>query len=90
MATDSSVTVVQASPTGGVADKQWQLGTITAGTKAAQDDTLTVLNAEEVAWGVFTNDTDGSKELITISGTTITLTSSTATSGDVSGFIVYK
>ena len=90
MVTDTSVTVESTLPTGGISDKQWKLGTITDGTKSIQNDTLTVLNASEVAWGVFTNDTDGSEETVTISSTTITLTSTTATSGNVSGLIIYK
>ncbi len=72
---------------GGNADgiKLW---VIDSAAKAAQNDKLEITNASTVITALLVTDTAGAAETHTISGNTITLTS--ATTGTVSGIIVYK
>lgn len=57
-------------------------------TKAAQNDTVTLVSANSVEYAFVTNDSDGAFDPVTISGNVITLTS--ADTGTVSGVVVYK
>lgn len=64
------------------------IGYINSATKAAQNDTVTVVNAASVEWVVPTIDATGAHEAYTISGNIITCTS--ATTGAVSGLVAYR
>ena len=83
-----NATVSEVSPLGGSANSGARLGFLDSATKAAQSDTVTVTNAGTVIWAGLTVDADGSEESITVSGNVITLTD--ATTGAVSGLVLYK
>lgn len=65
-----------------------KIGFLDSATKAAQNDTVTITNASSVLWCILTIDADGSEEAVTISGNTITLKD--ATTGAVSGLVIYR
>ena len=78
----------QLSPIGGIPNSGIRIGFLDSATKAAQNDTVTITNATTVEWAILTIDADGSEEAVTISGNVITLTD--ATTGAVSGIVLYK
>ena len=65
-----------------------KIGFINSATKAAQNDTITVVNASEVVWAGLTIDADGSDEQAVPTTNVIAL--GDATTGAVSGMIIYK
>lgn len=83
-----NATVEEVSPQAGANMSGYLLGFLESATKAAQNDTVTVTNAEEVKWATLTIDADGSEEAVTISDNVITLTG--ATTGAVSGLVYYR
>lgn len=83
-----NVSVDQLLPQSG-SDSQGRKMTILSGeTKAAQNDTITLSGASSVDYAILSIDATGASETHTISGNVVTLTS--ATTGTVSGIIVYK
>lgn len=76
------------APSGLTGNKGYKFGLIESATKAAQNDTVTISNADTVVWAGLTIDADGSEEAVTISSNVITLKD--ATTGAVSGLVVYK
>lgn len=77
--TNTNLVAVELFPVGGTPLNGWKLGFIKSGAKAAQNDTWTVTNAKEILSIYCTLDATGGTETATLSGTTITLTSGTAT-----------
>ena len=86
--TNVNATVTPVSPLGGATNAGFKLGFLDSAAKAAQNDTVTVTNAVEVAWATLTIDADGTEEAVTLSTNVITCTDSTT--GDVSGLVWYK
>lgn len=86
--TDVNVTVRQLVPQGGADSNGYRIGFIDSGTKAAQNDVLVVTNASAVIFAGLSIDATGASETNTLSTNEITLTS--ATTGAVSGIIVYR
>lgn len=86
--TNVNTTVTQLSPIGGVANDGTRIGFLDSAAKATQNDTVTITNANTVLYAILTIDADGTEESVTISGNIITLTD--ATTGAVSGLVVYK
>lgn len=83
-----NTSVEQVLPQAGADNKGFKLGFIDSATKAAQNDTITVTNTNEVKYALLTIDADGTEEAVTISGKVITLKDTTT--GAVSGFILYR
>ena len=65
-----------------------KIGFLNSATKASQNDTVTITNASEVLFAGVSIDATGASETNTISGNVVTLTS--ATTGAVSGLIIYR
>lgn len=65
-----------------------KMGFLESANKSAQNDTVTITNADEVVWAKLTIDADGSEETVTLDGNVITLKDSTT--GAVSGILIYK
>jgi hypothetical protein len=86
--TSVKANVKQLIPLGGGDMAGKKFGYIDAATKAAQNDTLYVKNAQAVYWACLL-DASGNYETNTVSGQTITLTSS-VTSTTVSGIVIYR
>jgi len=86
--TDVSAAVEELFPVGGTTNAGRKIGYLNSAAKAAQNDTVIVTNANAVEYAWLTIDADGSIEAVTISGSTITLTD--ATTGNVSGIVIYK
>lgn len=70
-------------------DEGIKLWVIDSASKAAQGDTITIVNATTVISALLTIDSTGVLEPVTISGNVITLLSATG-STHVSGVIAYK
>lgn len=83
-----NATVTELNPIGGATNAGLKIGYLANAVKAAQNDTVTITNAAEVAWAILTIDLDGSEEAVTISTNVITCTD--ATTGNVSGFVLYR
>ena len=81
-------TSLQVAPLGGATAAGLRVGFINSATKAAQNDTVTVPNAAVIEWAILTIDATGATEPYTIAANVITLTS--ATTGAVSGIILYR
>lgn len=80
--------VVPIAPIVGANKEGYILGWLNSATKAAQNDTVTITNADDVDEASVLNiDATGAAETKTISGAVITCTSATA--GAVSGLVVY-
>ena len=86
--TDVKKAVEQLLPQAGADNAGGRIGFLDSATKAAQNDTVTITNASYVTHVALTIDASGVAEPTTISGNTITLTS--ATTGAVSGIVIYK
>ena len=86
--TNVNVTAGRLAELGGSSNSGVKIGFVDSGAKAAQNDTWTVMNANEVLQAIVTTDADGVADPVTISGNVITLTSATATAA--SGFIIFK
>ena len=86
--TNTNVVATELGPLGGATNSKLMLGFIDSGTKAAQNDTLTVTNASNVYLAIATTDADGVADPCTLSTNVITLTSATATAGSL--LIVYR
>ena len=65
-----------------------KIGFLDSATKAAQNDTVTITNANNVKYAILTIDADGSEEAVTISSNVITLKD--ASTGAVSGIVIYN
>lgn len=78
----------QLLPQAGATMAGLRVGFINSATKAAQNDTVTVPNVSVIEWAMLTIDATGAAETYTVSANVITLTS--ATTGAVSGIIVYR
>ena len=83
-----NATATEIAPVGGATNAGYKLGFLDSATKATQNDTVTIQNAKEVAWAGLTIDADGSEEAVTLSTNVITLTD--ATTGAVSGLVVFR
>jgi hypothetical protein len=86
--TNVNSSVTQLMPVGGITNKGFKFGFLDSATKAAQHDTVTIKNAKEVIFALLTIDADGSEEAVTIATNVITCTD--ATTGAVSGFVIYR
>ena len=87
--TNVNATVIEMAPVGGNGTKGWKLGYLITADKAAQNDTVTVTNANEVGKGSNLRiDATGAAETYTVSTNVITLTSSTT--GAISGLLAYR
>jgi len=86
--TNVNATVTEIAPLGGATNAGLKLGRLKSATKAAQNDTVTITNAKAVDWAVLTIDADGSEEAVTIATNVITCTD--ATTGAVSGLVIYR
>jgi len=80
--------IVEIRPIGGTGNDGTKLGYLDSETKAAQNDTITITNANEVKSAILEIDATGVSEPNTKSTNVITLTS--ATTGAVSGLVVYR
>lgn len=86
--TDTKIVATELMPLGGASNAGQKLGFIDSGTKAAQNDTLTVTNAKEIYMALALTDADGVADACTISSNTITLTGATASAPSL--LIVYR
>ena len=86
--TNVNAAAEQILPLGGADNSGWKLGYIDSAAKAAQNDTVTVTNADEVQVLSCVHDATGAFETHTVSGAVITLTS--ATTGAKSALIRYR
>lgn len=86
--TNVNAAVVEVKPLGGAGNDGLKLGWLDSVAKAAQNDTVTVTNADSVEWADLTTDADGVADPVTISGNVMTLTSATASAA--SGLVLYK
>lgn len=86
--TNVNVTVEQLLGAAGAGNDGKKIGFIKSADKAAQNDTLTVTNADEVVFADLKTDADGVADPATLSTNVITLTSATASAA--SGTIIYK
>jgi len=86
--TNVNVSVKELSPSGLATNEGVKIGYITAGAKAAQNDTWTVKNAKSIVLAFPTVDATGASGTYTVSTNVITLTS--ATTGAHSAFVIYK
>lgn len=87
-ATNTNVVAVEVAPLAGATNSGYKVGFIDSAAKAAQNDTLTVTNADAIAWAGISNDGAGTFDAVTIATNVITLTG--ATTGACSGLIFYK
>ena len=88
MTANVDATVTEMLPSGLATNKGYKIGFLDSATKATQNDTVTIQNAKEVIWASLTIDADGTEEAVTISSNVITLTD--ATTGAVSGIVIYR
>jgi len=86
--TNTDISATELATLGGATNDGLKLGIIVSGTKAAQNDTITVNNAKAVLYACCLTDADGVSDPITISTNVMTLTSATATAGTI--FLVYR
>jgi hypothetical protein len=87
-AANVNATVTELVPLGGATNGGLKIGFLRSATKAAQNDTVTITNANAVSYAILTLDADGSEEAVTISGKVITLTADST--GAVSGIVLYR
>lgn len=80
--------VKQLAELGGATNDGLKLGWLDSATKGAQNDTVTITNAAEVKWAILRIDADGTEESVTVATNVITCTD--ATTGAVSGLVVYR
>ncbi len=86
---DVKSTIIELSPLGGVNEKGYRIGFLSATTKAAQNDTVTIGRVTEVVDADLRIVATGATETYTFAGTNqIKLTS--ATTGQVRGTIFYR
>lgn len=83
-----NASVTELGPLGGASNSGLKVGYLNSATKATQNDTVTIGNANSVEWAWLTIDADGTIESVTISGKVITCTD--ATTGAVSGIVLYR
>jgi len=83
-----NTTVTEILPQAGSNGSGWKLGFLDTATKAAQDDTVTITNASLVIFAGISIDATGASETNTLTTNVITCTS--ATTGAVSGFVLYR
>lgn len=86
--TDVKQAVVELCPLAGATNKGWKLGFLDSAAKDAQGVTVTITNASEVIHAHLTIDADGTEEAVTLATNVITLTDTTT--GNVSGFVLYR
>lgn len=87
-AVTENVYVTELAPVGGGTLSGERIGLITAGAKASQNDKWDVKNVNAIVRAFVTVDASGAAAAHTISGTEITLTSSTT--GAHSALVVYR
>lgn len=87
-ATNVNASISEIAPLGGANGSGIKQGFLASTAKAAQNDTITILNIKEVLYADLRDVTTGAAEAPTISGKVITLTG--AATGNVYGTIVYK
>jgi hypothetical protein len=85
---NTNIAVKDITPLGGATLGGYKLGWLETGTKAAQNDTLTITNATFVDTALLQIKASGVAEPNTISANVITMTSATAT--DVKGLVIFK
>ena len=83
-----NTTVIPVAENGGTSNDGFRLGYLASTTKAAQNDTVTITNADEVKDAALSIVATGASETRTLATNVITLTS--ATTGAVSGFVYYR
>ena len=88
MAVTVKATVNQLAPIGGTSNNGFKIGFLDSVTKATINDVVVVGNAQVIEWAILSIDADGSEETVTLSTNQITLLD--ATTGAVSGLIVYR
>lgn len=86
--TNVNVSVERLAENGLASNSGKKFGYVKATAKAAQNDTITIVNAKSIIDADLRIDATGVAEGYTISGNVITLTS--ATTGSVRGKIVYR
>ena len=89
--TNVNIALIELAPMGGIGGSSWKLGFVDSAAKAAQNDTLTITNADSidgVGAVLLHDDTTGVIDAGTVSRNVVTLT--TVATGNVSGVIVYK
>jgi len=87
-ATNVNAEVKEICPLGGATLAGYKLGWLVATAKAAQNDTITIMNAASVHTAFLQLDADGVAEANTVSTNIITLTANT--NGDVRGLVIYR
>jgi hypothetical protein len=87
-ATNVNAEVKEIIPLGGGTLDGYKLGWLVATAKAAQNDTITIMNAVAVQTAVLQLSADGSSEANTIVTNVITLTVNS--NGTVKGLLVYR
>lgn len=75
--TNVNVNALELIPLGGTSNTGWKLALVDSVAKAAQNDTATITNADEVQVVSCIDDTTGAFESHTVSGAVITMTSAT-------------
>ena len=86
--TNVNVAATQLLPAAGADNSGLKIGILDSATKAAQNDTLTVTNADTVVFALATTDASGVADPVTISTNVLTLTSATAGSATI--VVYYK
>lgn len=76
--TNVNAAALELVPNGGTSNVGWKIALVDSAAKAAQNDTVTVTNANNVQVVSAIDDTTGAFESHTVSGNVITLTSATA------------
>ena len=87
-ATNVNAVVKEIVPLGGATLSGLKQGWLVATAKAAQNDTITIMNAVEVKMAVLELEIDGSSEANTVATNIITLTVNS--NGNVKGLVVYR
>jgi len=88
MATNTNVSVVEMGLNAGGNNSGMKIGTITAGAKAAQNDTWTLIGVKQVYLAIITDDSTGILEEPTWAANVATLTN--ASTGTATGFVIYR
>lgn len=86
--TNVNISIDSLLPQAGSDSKGRKIAFIDGAAKAAQNDTLTLGGATAIVYASVSIDATGASETNTISGNVLTLTS--ATTGTVSGIIIYR
>lgn len=86
--TNVNLAVTQIATLGGATSAGWKIGVINSAAKAAQNDTWTLTNVDEVVVILANLDSTGVIDACTISANVVTLTINQT--GATSAFLVYR